>query len=76
MGHVARLQLVGSVTYYVARMSLVCGGLFHVNIATGLFLAPDLAQRHLFEVSVVKSPPFATNAKDRAPRSKLRKSHT
>lgn len=53
MGHVARLQLVGRVTYYVGWISLVCGALFHVNIARGMFVAIDLSQRNLFEVSVV-----------------------
>ena len=39
MSHVIRLQLIGRVTYYVGWIALVCGGLFHLNIATKLFLA-------------------------------------
>jgi len=53
MDHVARLQLVGRVTYYLGWIALVCGGLFHINIARSLFLAIDLTQRNLFEVSVI-----------------------
>jgi hypothetical protein len=53
MGHAARLQLVGRVTYYVGWISLLCGGLFQVNVAGGMFVALDLSQRNLFEVSVV-----------------------
>ena len=53
MSHVVRLQLIGRVTYYVGWIALVCGGLFHLNIATNLFLAMRLPQRNLFEASVV-----------------------
>jgi hypothetical protein len=53
MNHVARLQSIGRVTYYVGWIALVCGGLFHLNIATKLFLAMRLPQRNLLEVSVV-----------------------
>jgi hypothetical protein len=53
MNHVARLQLIGRVTYYVGWIALVCVGLFHLNIATKLFLAMRLPQRNLLEVSVV-----------------------
>jgi hypothetical protein len=53
MNHVARLQSIGRVTYYVGWIALVCGGLFHLNIATKLFLAMRLPQRKLLEVSVV-----------------------
>jgi hypothetical protein len=53
MGHVARLQLVGRVTYYLGWIALVCGGLVHVNIARSLFGAINVTQRNLFEVSVV-----------------------
>jgi len=52
MSHVIRLQLIGRVTYYVGWIALVCGGLFHLNIATKLFLAMSLSKRNLFEVSV------------------------
>lgn len=38
MGHVARLQLVGRVTYYVGWIALVCGALVHVNVARSLLV--------------------------------------
>ncbi len=53
MSHVIRLQLIGRITYYVGWIALVCGGLFHFNIATKLLLAVNLPQRNLFEFSVV-----------------------
>jgi hypothetical protein len=53
MDHFARLQLVGRVTYYLGWIALLCGGLVHLNVARRLFLAMDLSQRNLFEVSVV-----------------------
>jgi hypothetical protein len=53
MGHVARLQLVGRVTYYVGWIALLCGGLEHLGVARSLFLAVGLPQRNLFELSLV-----------------------
>ena len=53
MDHIARLQLVGRVTYYLGWLALVCGGLVHFNIARSVFAAVDLSQRNLFELSVV-----------------------
>ena len=53
MGHLARLQLVGRVTYYLGWIALLCGGLAHLSVATGLFAAVNLSKRNLFEVSVV-----------------------
>ncbi|MGO9087697.1 MAG: hypothetical protein ACLQBK_20980 [Candidatus Sulfotelmatobacter sp.] len=53
MGHFARLQLVGRITYYLGWVALVCGGLVHINIAKALFARIDLSQRNLFEISVV-----------------------
>jgi hypothetical protein len=53
MDHVARLQLIGRVTYYVGWITLLCGGLVHVNIATSLFLAMRMTQRNLLEISVI-----------------------
>jgi hypothetical protein len=53
MSHVVRLQLIGRVTYYVGWIALVCGGLFHLNVARTLFSSMGLPQRNLFEVSVV-----------------------
>ena len=53
MSHVIRLQLIGRITYYAGWIVLVCGGLFHLNIATTLFTAMRLSQRSLLEVSVV-----------------------
>jgi hypothetical protein len=51
--HFARLQLIGRVTYYLGWIALLCGGLVHLNVAKGLFLAMTLSQRNLFEASVV-----------------------
>jgi hypothetical protein len=53
MSHGVRMQLIGRVTYYVGWIALVCGGFFHLNIATKLFEAVNLPQRNLFELSVV-----------------------
>jgi hypothetical protein len=53
MNHVTRLELVGRVSYYIGWISLVCGGLVHLNIARTLFLAVDLSKRNLFEVGAV-----------------------
>ena len=53
MGHFARLQLVGKVTYYFGWVALVCGGLVHINIGKALFLKIDLSQRNLLELSVL-----------------------
>ena len=53
MNHVTRLQLIGRLTYYVGWIALVCGGLFHLNIARNPFMAVGLPQRNLFEVSVM-----------------------
>jgi hypothetical protein len=53
MDHMARLQLVGRVTYYLGWIGLLCGALVHFNIARGLFSSIDLTQRNLFEASVV-----------------------
>lgn len=52
MGHFDRLQLIGRVTYYAGWITLLCGGLVHLNIATSLFLSMHLTQRNLFEVSI------------------------
>lgn len=52
MGHFARLQLIGRITYYIGWISLVCGGLLHLNVARSLFVAMSLSKRNLFEVSV------------------------
>jgi hypothetical protein len=53
MGHIARLQLVGRITYYVGWIMLICGGIFHIHIARALFLKIDLSDRNLLEGSVV-----------------------
>jgi hypothetical protein len=53
MGHFARLQLVGRITYYLGWITLACGGLAHLNIGRPLFLNLNLSQRNLFEVSVM-----------------------
>jgi hypothetical protein len=53
MGHFDRLQLVGRITYYLGWVSLLLGGLVHLNIGRSAFLAMSLTKRNLFEVSVV-----------------------
>jgi hypothetical protein len=53
MGHFARLQLVGRITYYLGWLSLLCGALEQINIGKAFFTAMSLTKRNLFEVSVV-----------------------
>jgi hypothetical protein len=53
MGHFARLQLVGRVSYYLGLVSLLCGGLVHLNIGKSLFAALSVNKRNLFEISVM-----------------------
>jgi len=53
MGHFERLQFTARITYYIGWISLICGGLVHVNIAKALFANMGLTQRNLFELSVV-----------------------
>jgi hypothetical protein len=53
MGHFARLQLVGRITYYLGWISLLCGGLVQLNIGRAAFMALSLTKRNLFEVSVM-----------------------
>jgi hypothetical protein len=53
MGHFARLQLVGRVTYYLGWVSLLLAGLAHLNVGRAIFLAINVSKRNLFEVSVV-----------------------
>ena len=53
MGHFARLQLVGRVSYYLGWISLLCGGLAHLNIGRSVFTALSVNKRNLFEVSIV-----------------------
>jgi hypothetical protein len=53
MGHLARLVLVGRVTYYLGWIALLLGGVTHFNIATRQFVAMGLSQRNLLELSVV-----------------------
>jgi hypothetical protein len=52
MDRSARLHLVARITYYVGWLTLLCGGLVHLNIAKTLFVAMSLTKRNLFEVSV------------------------
>ena len=52
MGHFARLQLVGRVTYYLGWITLLLGGLVHVNIGKALFTAISVNKRNLFEISM------------------------
>jgi len=53
MGHFARLQLVGRLSYYLGWISLLCGGLVHINVGRSLFMALSVNKRNLFEVSVM-----------------------
>jgi hypothetical protein len=53
MGHLARLQLVGRVTYYLGWISLVCGALVHLGVGRAAFAAMSLNKRNLFEIAVV-----------------------
>jgi hypothetical protein len=53
MGHLARLQLVGRVTYYLGWISLICGGLAHLRVGLAAFTAISLTKRNLFEVALV-----------------------
>jgi hypothetical protein len=53
MGHFARLQLVGRITYYLGWITLLCGGVVHMNIARPLFMSLSLTKRNLFEISVM-----------------------
>jgi hypothetical protein len=53
MGHFARLQLVGRITYYIGWIALVCGGLVHLNVAKTQLANIGISQRNLFELAVV-----------------------
>ncbi len=53
MGHFARLQLVGRVTYYLGWITLFCGGLVQLSIGRAFFTSVSLTKRNLFEVSVM-----------------------
>ena len=53
MDRTDRLHLVGKITYYVGWITLLCGVLMHVNIGRGMFMALNLTQRNLLEISVV-----------------------
>ncbi len=53
MGHLARLQLVGRITYYVGWIALLCGTLVHLGIGRTIFTAISLTKRNLFEAAVV-----------------------
>jgi hypothetical protein len=53
MGHLARLRLVGRITYYLGWIALVCGASVHLRIGQAMFAAVSLTKRNLFEMSVV-----------------------
>jgi len=53
MGHFARLQLVGRITYYLGWIALLCAGLTHLYIGRPLFTALSVNKRNLFEISVM-----------------------
>lgn len=52
MGHSARLQLVGRITYYLGWVALLCGGLVQVKIGQAMFLAMSISKRNLFELAM------------------------
>jgi hypothetical protein len=45
--------MVGRVAYYLGWISLLCGGLVHLNIGKSLFAALSVNKRNLFELSVM-----------------------
>ena len=53
MGHFDRLQLIGRITYYLGWISLLCGGLAQINIATAMFAGMHMAKRNLLEISMM-----------------------
>ena len=53
MDHLARLQFIGRVTYYLGWIAAVCGGLAHFGLATRMFISINLTQRNLFEGSML-----------------------
>ena len=53
MDHLARLQFIGRVTYYLGWIAAVCGGLAHFSLATRMFISINLTQRNLFEASML-----------------------
>lgn len=53
MDRSTRLHVIGKISYYLGWISLICGGLVHMNLAKGLFLALNLTQRNLLEICVV-----------------------
>jgi hypothetical protein len=53
MGHFARLQLVGRISYYLGWVTLLCGGLIQLNIGKSLFAALSVNKRNMFEISVM-----------------------
>ncbi|MFZ0297308.1 MAG: hypothetical protein WAM13_03065 [Candidatus Sulfotelmatobacter sp.] len=52
MDRSARLHLIGTVTYYIGWISLLCGGLVQLNVAKSLFMAMSLTKRNLLEIAV------------------------
>jgi len=53
MGHLARLQLVGRITYYLGWISLILAGIAQLRVGQAMFLAMNVTKRNLFELSVV-----------------------
>ena len=53
MDHLARLQLVGRVTYYLGWIAALCAVVVHFSLAARVFAAISLTQRNLFEASVL-----------------------
>lgn len=53
MGHLARLQLVGKVTYYLGWLSLVGAALVHLGVGRAALASMSLTKRNLLETAVV-----------------------
>jgi hypothetical protein len=53
MDHVARLNLIARITYYLGWITAICGALLHFNLGTSMFVALHLEKRNLYEASVM-----------------------
>jgi hypothetical protein len=53
MDHLARLQLVGRITYYLGWIAALCGAAAHFQLVTRIFALSNVTKRNLFEASVL-----------------------
>ena len=53
MEHLARMQLVGKITYYLGWVTALCGALAHFTVATRVFALTNLSKRNFLEASVL-----------------------